>query len=633
MQLKTYLFNRGIFTQSVRNVGWIGIAYVLCLWFALPLQILMISSNQKEYKLHYAFVSENLFRFSDPFQIFMIFIVPVLLAIFLFRYMQVKLSSDYIHSLPIKRSALFHQNLLIGIIMLVVPVLITGFSLLILSSFVEAPTLLNLTVIGQWAGQTILLSLFVFMAAVFVGMFTGSSVLQGSLTYILFIMPAGMTVLFFMNVKYFLHGFATDYYLSNQMSNIVPYIKAAELGNTSLTMSEVVAFILVTIVFYMIALFAYSRRKVESATHAIAFRPLQPVFLYGVTVCSMLLGGMYFGETQGTMGWRIFGYIVTSIIGYFVALMILEKSWRVLTKWRGYSIFTAFMIILALLIKLDVTGYENRIPNADNIERVYMADSIYMLEDRHSFEEVNQQYQEQYYYKEAENIENILNLHKQIVESQGRFDYSSGFYRRAYFVYELENGKKLVRQYRVPETFYSEPNEYYSKVLESHEHKWNANVALRITDSNLINKITITPNRGMKQLTIFKREDIESFHQTFQKELKETSNEDLRLNNGTWGTIEYLMKGNQWLYSDWKKIHEEVEAWLIDRDLLKQARLTAEEVEFAVVIKKDREYLYEYNYSVDFNEFANRTDAIRIDRANEIEAVLKVRHGMTVVNS
>ncbi|QOY38399.1 multidrug ABC transporter permease [Anaerobacillus isosaccharinicus] len=626
MQLKTLLFNRGIMTQNLRSVGWIGIAYFLCLFFSVPLQILMIFSSEENSRMHYLHQAENLFRFTEEFQLILMFTVPVLLAIFLFRYLHVKLSSDYIHSLPIKRVALYHQHLIFGIVMLMIPVLLTGVILLVLSGFVDAPELLKISLIGQWVGSTILINTFVFTASVFVAMFTGISVFQGVLTYILFVFPAGVTVLFFMNIKYLLHGFAVDYYLHNQMERIVPFVTASKLVRESLSGIEIAVFLLLTLISYLIALVAYQKRKVETATQAIAFRSLQPVFLYGVTFCSMLLGGMYFGETQEALGWRIFGYIIASIIGYFVALMILEKSWRVLTKWKGYSIFVTIMVLLALLISFDVTGYENRIPSLDKIERAYFGEGVYMMDEKRFDSDIHDyKYRERYYYQEKENIENIRQLHEQIVKTQGRFDQYSGHYRNAVFGYELANGKMVVRQYRVPQDFYTKPNQFYGAILESEEHKWNVHGVLRLDDVTEIDKITIMSNRGMQQLTITNRDDIESFHRTFQKEFKEETYEQFQSNVGSWASVDYLLKDNQRVYSAWKKSFDQVEAWLEERNLVKQARLTGEDISYAIVIKKDKEYLYDYmRYDDTLKEFENRPDAIRIDNFDQLEECLKL---------
>ena len=123
MQSKTSSFNRGMWIQSMRNVGWIGLVYLLVLLFALPLQLIFTFTGKVE---PYIEKPDTLFDVFGGLEFVLMFVVPVLLGIFLFRYIQTKIAADYIHSLPIKRSTLFHQNMLLGALVLVVPILITG---------------------------------------------------------------------------------------------------------------------------------------------------------------------------------------------------------------------------------------------------------------------------------------------------------------------------------------------------------------------------------------------------------------------------------------------------------------------------------------------------------------------------
>lgn len=626
MQLKTLLYNRGIFIQNARSVGWIGIAYLICLLFALPLQIWMIFSSNEDYQRHYLFTTETLFRFSEEFQLILMFTVPVLLAVFLFRYLHVKLTADYLHSLPIKRIALYNQNIVFGIAMLIIPVVIIAVVLLVLIGFVDAPEILNVAVISKWMWTTILINIFVFFAGVFVAMFTGISVFQGVLTYVLFIFPAGVVTLFLMNLKYLLYGFAVDYYLKQQLEKIIPFIRADQLSNQSLTGKETFIFLLFIAIFYGIALLVYRKRKVEMATQAVAFRSLQPVFLYGVTFCTMLLGGMYFGETQGTMGWRIFGYISASIIGYFIALMILEKTWRVLTKWKGYSLFLVSMIIVALIIQFDITGYEKRIPAADQVERVFFAESVgWMRDQSRNYLEHEDKFAQSFYYDDPTNIENIRKLHDQIIKEKVVTVPNNRYYRQATFAYELDNGRKLVRTYRVPESFYEVGNILYGKIVASDEHKWNTQAVLRIEDTSKVDKITTNSQRGMKEpLTFTNSADIESFHQLLQTEISEETFAEMTSKRGEWAHIEYLLSDNKRIGVQWKKSYDQIEAWLKERGLLEAVRVTASDIAFIVVIKNEYEYLHEYTKTYeDTLAFDKREDAIRIENNDLIEVILQ----------
>ena len=88
-----------------------------------------------------------------------------------------------------------------------------------------------------------------------------------------------------------------------------------------------------TIILYGVSLYLYKKRKTESASEAIAFSKLRTIFKYGVTFCTMLFGGVYFSAVQSnSFIWMIFGYIIGAIIGYYIAEMVLQKTWRVFTQ-------------------------------------------------------------------------------------------------------------------------------------------------------------------------------------------------------------------------------------------------------------------------------------------------------------
>ncbi|MEH7488281.1 hypothetical protein [Priestia megaterium] len=101
MQSKTSSFNRGMWIQSMRNVGWIGALYTLVLLFILPLQIILRYTGEVNENGMYTEKLKTLFEVVGSLQFLFMFTVPVVLAIFLFRYIQTKSAADYIHSLPI----------------------------------------------------------------------------------------------------------------------------------------------------------------------------------------------------------------------------------------------------------------------------------------------------------------------------------------------------------------------------------------------------------------------------------------------------------------------------------------------------------------------------------------------------
>lgn len=632
MPSKTSSFNRGIWRQNVRNVGWIGLVYFLCLTFALPLQLLMMYSN-KERMFNYE--PKGLFHIMGEFQILLVFILPVLLAVFLFRYMQVKLSTDYIHSLPIRRETLYHQQALLGSLLLVVPVLLTGVILWLLHGALDLSQFYSKSEIGQWMLVTCLWNLFVFFAGVFVAVFTGMSVLQGALTYILLILPASLIIMTFMNTKYFLFGFAVDYYSNQQIERLIPFVRAFEMTNRPLTGTEWAVYGFLIVLFYTLSLIVYKKRHIEAATQAIAFRPLQPVFQYGVTFCAMLVGGMYYGETQGDFGWILFGMVSASLIGYFVARMILQKTWRVFSQWKGYMFFALTMLIAGLLLQMDITGYEKRQPELADIKRVYFSDSLYPLTDAYQKEkeeqlargEFNTMDEEEYYFQDPKNIQYIYELHQQIIKEQPERVHPRDT-RSVAIGYELNNGRKIVRYYDIPFEPYKP---LYKPIVESNEFKENHYSLLREGAKNeVIDKITIQPDGPTgKRAVITDPKKIKEFTSIVKEELKSETAEQIFDDSSSWAYIEFLYSNNKQMNVPWKKSYRKVEEWLKQNKLLEQARVMPEDLAYAVVIKNEEgKERYEYMHSNEVEQnFKDREDGMRIKDKKQLEqALLAAKH-------
>lgn len=81
MLSKALWFNRSIWLQHFRNIGWIAIVHLLLLLAIVPLPIMMAYTNGKN-QLDYLRGLKNVFDISAPFQGMLVFTIPVLLGIF-----------------------------------------------------------------------------------------------------------------------------------------------------------------------------------------------------------------------------------------------------------------------------------------------------------------------------------------------------------------------------------------------------------------------------------------------------------------------------------------------------------------------------------------------------------------------
>jgi ABC-2 type transport system permease protein len=409
MPSKISLFNREVILQIGRSTGWLSIIYFLGLLFSLPLRMIMIVSDKNNMPPTKV---ANLFQYDFPIQMGLIVTIPILMAVFLFRYLHVKQAADLMHSLPLKRGRIYHHYALSGVVFLVVPVVIVASVILFLHSVLDLNPYFETKDIFYWIGITILVNLLLFTAGIFVAMMTGISAVHAVLSYIFLLFPVGMVVLLFFNLKILLYGFPSDYYLNRDLERMSPITYFSVLERRPFHWDDAVLYVILTILLYGLGLFFYKKRKLEAASEAIAFSKLRLVFKFGITFCMMLAGGMYFSDfSYNSLGWTIFGYAIGTIIGYIIAEMVLQKTWRIFIHFKGLAIYSSIIVLLVMAIQA-LGIYENKVPEQDKIKNVLLTDNPNIFLDQ------NKMY-EHYYIpkslKERNNIEAVRKLHKQII--------------------------------------------------------------------------------------------------------------------------------------------------------------------------------------------------------------------------
>jgi ABC-2 type transport system permease protein len=580
MPSKTSWINKELITQSVRSVGWLGIVYFIGLLFALPIDILGKLTNPNI--IYYNNLYENLFKIQYPIQMGLLFFIPVLLSVFLFRYLHVKQAADFIHSLPIKRNQIFQHALFTGLGILLIPILLNTLFLLILYWITELSLYIDAADIFVWAGITMLIAVLFFLTGTFIAMITGLSAVQGVLTYIILLLPAGMFLLVTFSLKQILFGFPTDYYYNIKIEEYSPIVKTVMLENKLISGWDALIYAVLTVLFYGLALLLYKNRKIETASQPITVKLLQPIFKYSMTFCSMLVGGMYFIEVQGQGNWMWFGYVVGALFGYYAAEMILQKHWRVFHHWKGYVVYLLAIGAAALLFQFDLFQYEKKVPEAGTIKEAYVGYSYYDLianDQIIASEQGLTEIKRDPMLKKEETIKAVRDLHKAII-SKGE---SSASHERmpAFFYYKLEDGSTLVRSYEVNQGDFEK---YYSALYRTKEYKEATNDIFQV-DEEKIDKLTLHQEFTVgKTVTIVDPAEIKEAISILKQEIYNESFDDQ--NRLSTFSVELLLSNNERTNISIRNNFDEFEGWLREKGYLGKIKVTAEDIEWIYVIDK-----------------------------------------------
>lgn len=622
----TSSFRKELFKQNFRNVGWISILYLVGLLFTLPLQLAMALSKEYARSQYVSGLFDHTFFFE--FQSLFLFTIPVLMAVFLLRYMHVNASSDFMHSLPIRRETLFRHQIGSGIFMLITPILFTSMIMLLFYIFVDVSDFYTLGDLGYWMLVTLTVTLLTFIAGVFVGTLTGLSAVQGVLTYILLLFPAGIYVLITFHVSYFIAGYAEISGLDQTFEHFSPIMDVlvtnqlegqAVLPIGYLTLA---IYLVISIVLYYIAMVIYQKRPLESATQAIALHSLKPVLKFSMTFCFALFVGMYFGETQSSIPWIIGGYLLGIILGYLLATMLIAKTWRVFTfeNAKGILVYGIAASLIASIIPVFWQKYESYVPALDEVEYVYIGDTYYEYEDAKLYNDSLS------FIRSEETINAIRTLHKEFIQHGDPLNRSGKYY---FISYKMKSGEEVQRSYRLNP---KEINTELKAVWETEDYKKLAYPFINL-DPLSVQKINIRPHGpGNTEAVIVDPDKMKEFFSHIKSDINALSFEEMMNPVGLQSYVSISLNNEKdkraYAYQRNTMIptsYENTTKWLKEENLYDKAFISIEEIDHVNVYLMNlnqNEYSEEAYYEMmngegtaELQNYLEITDDKQIDQA------------------
>lgn len=367
-------------------------------------------------------------------------------------------SANFMGALPARREELFLSHYLSGLAMLILPNLLVFLLTLIIElaggAFSPVP-------LAFWLGYMCAADFLFYSFAVCLGMFAGHLLalpvfygIFNGLAAVVYWMLQWVMERFY----YGFSGFAPS--IGSAVKWLVPVWKisevglyfssaAAELGSEAARFTVenghvLAVYTAVALVMSAAAALLYRRRQLETAGDVVAVRAMRPVFKYGVAGCA----GLFFGYvTYSVLGTGELGLMVAIVLwaaaGYFVAQMLLDKTFRVLKKWKGAAAVTAAFILLFVVVGFDLTGYENRVPDPAQVVSVEIGGLQSKPFDSARWMNVETD--------DPAAVANVVDAHRIIVDQRDAGFGGSGNYGTVSLelAYTLTDGSVLRREYTV----------------------------------------------------------------------------------------------------------------------------------------------------------------------------------------
>lgn len=191
----------------------------------------------------------------------------------------------------------------------------------------------------------------------------------------------------------------------------------------------------------------YKKRPSETAGDAMSFRWLQPIARWSIGLCGGLGLGLFLNYVilGSSFAGLLICQLVMGVICFFAAQMLLKKKFRIFTSrwWVETLALVLTLLAVTLCIKLDITGYQHRVPDAEDVTSVrFSASSADFTAD------------------DPAAVESVISLHRAILEQYDEtgerlenrtyLDTEGGPTTRYVRVdYQLRNGTSLRREWRV----------------------------------------------------------------------------------------------------------------------------------------------------------------------------------------
>ena len=498
------LINMALFKEQLkRALPFTAIlTFVFILIIVLPLYRMPSNVHDQEY---IARMMINTLSMNNGFVIIFTAQVTVMAIAGIFSYLFIPKATTAMHSYPFNKNQLFFTQILVGLAVLILPMCFLSLALLYpITTPLSDPTLeyvareMPASAIifpnGVGIGETIntmpvVLSFFLrnvlnilFYAALslLAIMLTGHGIICVLLIVALLALPPYLEVIFEIIQTYFIFGYAPSLDFAITYSYLNPSLWGHLLSQIETqhiyapeTLSPLrvfiatsgIPYIILTILLFAAAFFAYHKRPLERAGDSIVFKPITKLAIFFLSTAGMFVMAAFFTNIFRTSIGLHSGFILGFIITYYISQMIAEQSTRVWKKaikdFKYYAIVVAGVYLLSFI---SLQSYSRYTPELADIESVV----VDPFSIRAGFNiNSGENYLNPWSISDSQFIENTLSLHKEIIENKNALQsqfwgFQFGIFNfdnRPHFFhvqYQLTNGKTVSRSYILPTYFVAE---------------------------------------------------------------------------------------------------------------------------------------------------------------------------------
>lgn len=448
MTSRASLLNGALLKENFKRF-WPIVLGGFAFWMICGPIALMLSRSSGGYSYS---MMKSIITHINPAPIMLNIVLPVALALACFSYLHRSNSAGVLHAMPFSRASLFASNYVSGLLLAILPAAVITVFLLFMRGGVDIPVYEGSPV--YFTGQNILRFLleeftvvsFVYSIAVFAAVISGLSVIHALTAVALnFICPAVFLLMMgYMDV--YEYGFSSGSLFEDFAMRMNPYLQI--LNSDGLSFTEVIAYLIAAAVIAVLSFLLYRARYLEKAGESYVFRAAKYIIGFLMVLFASSLTGFIF---QGELGPA--AYVLGFVLGYIVAMMIINRSTKIFTKECLASGLIYALVIAAIVcvFRFDLIGYQKRVPEASRVESVTLWSNTVDLGMDGRVDVI----------EDPANIEHITNLHREIVSDKTNYILRDDYYigtgahdsrdqtTNLTLDYTLKNGRRVERNYTI----------------------------------------------------------------------------------------------------------------------------------------------------------------------------------------
>lgn len=451
-----------IFKWTIRKYLPMSVAYWILLFISFPMvevfgMIVCFSQDDfEEYITSMKDIAQYL-----PGSVFsgIVILFSVILTIIAFSYMHNKRCVDFFGSFPVSRRTLFFARFFAVLVMCIVPLIVFGLigALLTFNDFamIEAFKVMGYLILGV-AGNVS------FIAFISVCCGTVADVLI-SYCVINAVYPICVAICYFFPVSV-IPGLQGGY-IGEAVFTLFSPAAAPFVGMFGTSKSfHIVWWALFTLVLVAGCFVLCRKRKAETAQNAFAFATVEIVIKF-VTCFAAGFGvgwifaniGAAYGTIQAEYVWFFIGMFMGILVVDFLLHLIFHRGLAKFSRsFIECSVVAVATTVFLFVITTGAFGYDERIPNADEVEQVSL------ITEGNKFADKGENLLETYK-DDQQTIYDFIELHKNLLENYKKekervypiveipndstYEYSEDAYSYLELNYQLKNGKKISRVY------------------------------------------------------------------------------------------------------------------------------------------------------------------------------------------